>query len=99
MKKLRSRKGETIVETLVAILIVVLSFAMLTGAIVSAAKINKQNEDMDVAFDVSKANKENKKIRVTHYTSEVNIATTETTIEFYTTDDDNAYRYYLLEGN
>lgn len=36
-----NNKGETIVETLVAILMISLSFIMLAGAIVTASKINK----------------------------------------------------------
>ena len=40
LKKLRERSGETIVETLVSMLIVVMSFTMLAGAIVAAARVN-----------------------------------------------------------
>ena len=40
MKKLRSRRGETLVETLVSLLIVVLCLSFLATAIVTAARIN-----------------------------------------------------------
>ena len=40
IQKLRERAGETIVETLVSMLIVVMSFTMLAGAIVAAARVN-----------------------------------------------------------
>lgn len=40
MKKWRSNAGETLPETLVALLIVVLTFLFLTGAVISAAKTN-----------------------------------------------------------
>ncbi len=42
-----NNKGETIVETLVAIVIISLSFIMLAGAIITASKINKSaNENI-----------------------------------------------------
>ncbi len=40
-----NNKGETIVETLVAILMISLSFIMLAGAIITASKINKTAYD------------------------------------------------------
>ena len=39
-KKLRDSSGESLVETLVSMLIVVLAFTMLSGAIVAAARVN-----------------------------------------------------------
>lgn len=49
MKKIKNKKGETLVETLVTTLIIASCFAMLCGAIVSAAKVNsgatKLNKD------------------------------------------------------
>lgn len=41
IKKARSRRGETLVETLVALLIGVLALMMLPGAIIAATKANK----------------------------------------------------------
>ena len=40
-KKLRSNKGESIAEVLASVLIVVMAMAMLAGAIITAAKVNK----------------------------------------------------------
>lgn len=47
-----NKKGETIIETLVAILIVAVCFLMLQTSIVSAAKINKSSEEENVPFIV-----------------------------------------------
>ncbi len=47
-EKLRDRSGETITETLVSMLIVVLSVTMLAGAIVAAARVNAGAEDHTV---------------------------------------------------
>ena len=43
--KLSEISGETIVETLVSMLIVVLAFMMLAGAIVAAARVNSATEN------------------------------------------------------
>lgn len=45
-----NNKGETIVETLVAIVIISLSFIMLAGAIVTASKINKSANESIQTF-------------------------------------------------
>ncbi len=54
-KKWQDRRGETLVETLVSILIIVLTFVFLGTAAVSAAKINTKVRDTDVSFRYSEA--------------------------------------------
>lgn len=53
MSKLKSSKGETLVETLFGMLIVSLCFIILAGGIASAAKVNKAAREQNVTFDVS----------------------------------------------
>lgn len=55
MKRLLNKKGETIVETLVAILIVAVCFLMLQNSIVTAARINNStsNENKQINIDES----------------------------------------------
>ncbi len=50
MKKLKSAKGESLTETLVALLISSLALMILAGAIVTAARINTRLRNEDVAF-------------------------------------------------
>ena len=50
MKKLKQKTGESIAETLVAVLIMSLAFLMLTGAVVTAARINHRAKNEEVAF-------------------------------------------------
>ena len=50
MKKLRSRRGESIAETLVAVLISAMAIMILAGAIITAARINTSLKNEDVAF-------------------------------------------------
>ena len=47
-RKIKSKKGETLIETLVALLIGVLALMMLPGAIVGAVKANKASADESV---------------------------------------------------
>lgn len=49
-EKLKSNKGETLVEVLVSILIVALVTAMLAYAITTAAQINKKVENVDKIY-------------------------------------------------
>ncbi len=55
MKKLKSTRGETLVETLVSLLIIVLTFAFLTTSAITAAKINAKVRQRDVSFRYSDA--------------------------------------------
>lgn len=50
MYKLKRKTGESIAETLVAVLILSLAFLMLSGAVVTAANVNKAAKNEDVAF-------------------------------------------------
>ena len=50
MKKLKERTGESIAETLVALLIAVLAITMISGAIVTAARVSTRITNEDVAF-------------------------------------------------
>ena len=50
MNKLRNNRGETLVESLVSILIAVLAFGILATSVVTAEKINAQTRNTDVMF-------------------------------------------------
>ena len=49
-KKLRSNAGESIVETLVTMIILSLAVVMLSGAIVTSAKVNKKADNTETTF-------------------------------------------------
>lgn len=50
MKRLCSKSGETLVETLLAMIIISFVFIFLAGSIVSAAKVNSGVKNEDTAF-------------------------------------------------
>ncbi len=54
-KKLHSRSGETIAETLVTMIILSLAVMMLAGAVVTAARVNKQADNADTSFQTGNA--------------------------------------------
>lgn len=55
MNKLRDNRGETLVESLVSILIAVLAFGILATSVVTAEKINAKTRNTDVMFQYDTA--------------------------------------------
>ena len=49
-RKLLERSGETLAESLVGLIIVVLAIGVLCGSIVTAAKINDRVKNLDINF-------------------------------------------------
>ncbi len=49
-KKLRSRGGETLLETLLSIMVIALALAMLTTAVVAATRINAKLQEVNQDF-------------------------------------------------
>lgn len=90
-RKLKSQSGETLIETLFALLVVVLAFTMLAGSIVAAARVNKGAQELEPAFRLEGQEVAGVKVIITHKdntTSEVPVH------HAYRTDDENKYCYY-----
>ncbi|MBQ2837904.1 MAG: hypothetical protein IJE67_07235 [Peptococcaceae bacterium] len=66
IKKLKSDKGETLVETLISMLIVVLSVTMLAGSIVTAARINQAAKDMNAPVQLDNVSDKAAVVKLTH---------------------------------
>lgn len=91
MNKKLNNKGETIVETLVAILIVAVCFIMLQNAVVSSARLNSKSNDENEPFlieDVVEQTSDNCKIYVTRNSVQTNV----TSMKCYKTN--GGYYYY-----
>ena len=65
MKKLKNKKGETLVEALVSVLIVVICFLALQVSIVTSGKINASAKEMVLKFQISDTDEEDKNASVT----------------------------------
>ena len=91
MKKLHCARGETLIESLCAILLVALVMLFLSTAIATAARINLQVRDTDITFRTDGATAKEATIKIvdengTEYTG---------TVRLYTTQD-TAYRYFRI---
>lgn len=89
-KKLRSQRGDTLMETLAALLLVVLTMAFLATSLVTAARINAEVRQSDTALKYDDAEGETKTLTITR---ENNSVTKNVTV--YETK--GGYRYYAHE--
>lgn len=89
-KKIFSAHGESIVETLIALMIVAMSFTILAGAIVTAARVNAGIKNENETFSLTSTDDNRKAIAVDgNYT--VNFDGTNVPVKVYET---NGYYYY-----
>lgn len=96
MRKLKASRGETIVETLVSILVITVIFLCLSTAVVSAARVNASVRKADTAFAYSKA--EAQGTCTVSVTKQGDAAPLETfSATEYTTE--NGYHYYTKQGD
>ncbi len=86
MKKLRSRRGESIPEVLVSMLLVVLTFLFLTGAVVSAARVNDKLKNSYSEFHTGDD--------VTDRYADFKVSVNGVTVEDVRLYEGNGYYYY-----
>ena len=96
MQKLRSNRGETLVETLSALLIAVLVMAFLALAVVTASQINKKTDGIDSPLIYTGEKKSDDTITVTIKKENSTTAATSADVYEYTTAD-GRYHYYKKE--
>lgn len=89
-KKLRSQRGDTLTETLAALLLVVLTMAFLATSLVTAARINAGVQQTDTALKYDDAVGEKKTLTITRENNSV-----EKSVTVYETK--GGYRYYTHE--
>ena len=89
-KKLRSRRGDTLAETLAALLLVVLTMAFLATSLVTAARINAGVRQTDTALKYDAAEGEKKPLTITRENNSVTKS-----VKVYETK--GGYRYYTHE--
>ena len=89
MKKLRMSRGETLIETLAALLIAVLVLLFLASAIVGAARLNAAIQKTDVSFQYTGA-----VLQPAPVEREISDGTTTETVTADEYVDPNGYHYY-----
>ena len=98
MRKLKSKSGETFIETLTALLIASLVLAFLTTAIVVGAKINNKIKTTDTSFLYPEETKDNRTQLTVTITADSD-RTEKGFAEVYSyTDDSGYYHYYKEKG-
>ena len=97
-KKIKSVRGESLVETLYSTLVISVAFLVMAGGIVAAAKVNSKIKNADVTLDVQGIGIDNPlgDGTVTFSNSEGNTYVVDN-VSFYSTEKDgdgNGYIYY-----
>ena len=96
MKKLFNNKGETLIETLAAMIVATLVVLFLATSINSATKVNKAVENTDTSFNYpeeTSANRESVNITIK---DESGVEVSSEDVYGYT--DDTGYYHYYKEG-
>ena len=88
MKKLRSNRGETLLESLVSMVIISLVAVFLASSIVAAAKVNAAADNSDYSFHTGTAADENYTVSILQNGTKI----AGSTVTRYETD--NGYVYY-----
>ena len=89
-QKLRSQRGDTLMETLAALLLVVLTMAFLATSLVTAARINAGVRQTDTALKCDNATESSGTLTITRGNSSVTKSVT-----VYETE--GGYRYYVCK--
>ena len=96
MNKIKSPAGESIAETLIALLIVSCGFILLATAVVAAAKVNTSIENTEVVFNISGQDSQASSAVISHGGSAVSVSTSVDVTKYVT---QNGYVYYLPKEN
>lgn len=89
-KKLRSQRGDTLMETLAALLLVVLTMAFLATSLVTAARINAGVRQTDTALKYDNATEKPGTLTIT---SDKNHSSASKDVTVY--EAEGGYRYYV----
>lgn len=98
MKIVKNRKGETIVETLVALMIIALVLMMLAGSIVSAAKVNKKTKDLNTELKLSSNYPNDYVTKTIEIIDNKNSRSFDVEVKLFESDDSNHYKFYKVKN-
>lgn len=94
-KKLRSQRGDTLVETLAALLIVVLTMAFLATSIVTAARINAGVRETDTSLHYDGSTPVQRTLTITRQGGTGTGSTVNKSVSVYETA--GGYHYYAYK--
>ena len=91
MNRLKDNRGETLIESLVSLLILTMTFAFLAVASTTAARLNAQVRDTDVSFRYAAESTDNARVELQGSVSLDGIKSGLQTVTLY---ENNGYLYY-----
>ena len=91
MNRLKDNRGETLIESLVSLLILTMTFACLAVASTTAARLNAKVRDTDVSFRYAAESTDNARIELQGSVSLDGIKSGLQTVTLY---ENNGYLYY-----
>ena len=108
IKKLKQKRGETLIETLFSMMIVVLCIGLLSSAIMAAANINRQTRELDEKYNeelnavegrTEGVSKTEKDVVISFQPADGSSAYTEDATVIVYGDEDSAFLSYDYEGD
>ena len=91
MNRLKDNRGETLIESLVSLLILTMTFAFLAVASTTAARLNAKVRDTDVSFRYAVKSTDNARVELQGSVSLDGIKSGLQTVTLY---ENNGYLYY-----
>ena len=91
MNRLKDNRGETLIESLVSLLILTMTFAFLAVASTTAARLNAKVRDTDVSFRYAAESTDNARVELQGSVSLDGIKSGLPTVTLY---ENNGYLYY-----
>lgn len=91
MNRLKDNRGETLIESLVSLLILTMTFAFLAVASTTAARLNAKVRDTDVSFRYAEESTYNARVELQGSVSLDGIKSGLQTVKLY---ENNGYLYY-----
>lgn len=91
MNKLKDNRGETLIESLVSLLILTITFAFLAVASTTAARLNAKVRDTDVSFRYAAESIDSARVELQGSVSLDGIKSGSQTVTLY---ENNGYLYY-----
>ena len=96
LEKLKSTAGETLMETLIALAVVLMALTMLAAGILSAARVNQENDALSTGLRyVNGAAVSGVTVTISH--GQAGVESNQVAVDGYVTDDDNSYFYYEVK--
>ena len=91
MNRLKDNRGETLIESLVSLLILTMTFAFLAVASTTAARLNAKVRDTDVSFRYAEESTDNARVELQ---GSVSLDGIKSGLQNVTLYENNGYLYY-----